>query len=64
MEGKRAEIARAEAAALGGDGKLHFLKRRNTAHIVVYGMPRTLIWKRVDFIQLFCGKRHGGNVLY
>ena len=63
MERERAEIARAEASALGGDGEFHLLKARNAARLVVHRMPRPRVRQRVHLVQLLRDQRHGGLVL-
>ena len=63
MERERAEIARAEAPALGGNGEFHLLKARNAARLVVHRVPRPRVWQRVHPVQLLRFQRHGWLVL-
>ena len=63
MESERAEVARAEAAAVVDDGELHLLNRGYAAQRLIGRVVGSHIGQRVDVVHLFGGQGLRGRVL-
>ena len=64
MERKRAEVARAEAAAVVDDGELYLLNGGYTAERLIRRMIVTHVRQRVNMVHLLRGQRLCGRVLH
>ena len=64
MERERAEVARAEAAAVVDDGELHLLNGRYAAERFVGRMISSHVRQRVNMVHLLRGQRLCGRVLH
>ena len=64
MERQRAEVARAEAAAVVDDGELHLLNSGHAAERFVGRMISSHIRQRINVVHLFGGQRLCGRVLH
>ena len=64
MERERAEVARAEAAAVVDDGELHLLNGRYAAERLIRRMIVTHVRQRVNMVHLLSGQRLRGRVLH
>ena len=63
MERERAEVARAEAAAVVDDGELHLLNGGHAAQRLIRRVIGAHIGQGVDVVHLRGGQRQGGRVL-
>ncbi len=64
VEGERAEVARAEAAAVVDDGELHLLDGGHAAERLIGRVVGALVWQGVDAVHLLRGERARGRVLH
>ena len=64
MERQRAEVARAEAAAVVDDGELHLLNGGHAAERFVGRMVSSHIRQRINVVHLLGGQRLRGRILH
>ena len=64
VEGERAEVAAAKAAAVVGDGEFYLLNARNASRCLVGGVVVAHIGQGVNVIQLLALKRGHGGILH
>ena len=64
MERQRAEVARAEAAAVVDDGELYLLNGRHAAYSLIRRVIIAHIRQRVNVIHLLGGQRLCGRILH